>query len=131
MSRAGLALTLLALIPCPARAAAPPSVADQWIVAHAPGYREALTPLIEHRRAQGLRVVIVPCADRDGSRLQAQLRQLCRAHRGPSSILLVGAPHLRLESVEVVRTAGVFQPWEASDHRPLVATFRLTAPAVP
>ncbi len=95
MPRAGLALILLALATCPAGAAAPPQVAEQWIVVHSPEYREALSPLIEHRRAQGLRVVVVPWTDRDGSRLQARLHQLCRGHTGPSSILLVGAPHLR------------------------------------
>jgi endonuclease/exonuclease/phosphatase family metal-dependent hydrolase len=35
------------------------------------------------------------------------------------------SPALHLESVEVIDTSGLLSPWEASDHRPVVATFRL------
>jgi endonuclease/exonuclease/phosphatase family metal-dependent hydrolase len=35
---------------------------------------------------------------------------------------------LQLEAVDVVDTSGLLHPWEASDHRPVVATFRLADP---
>lgn len=84
---------LLCLTALPLHAAAPPPV-EQWIVVCTEDYKEALTPLIEHRRAQGLRVHVV--ASRDTASLQKHLHHLCRTHPGHSSILLVGSvPHAR------------------------------------
>ena len=55
--RLPLALLLVLILESHARAAAPPPV-EQWIVVVAPDYEKAIVPLIEHRRAQGLRVVV-------------------------------------------------------------------------
>src|SRR5438874_226153 len=55
----GLLVALL-LGPCRGEAAAPPG---QWLVVPAPAFRAAVEPLCEHRRAQGLRVVVVPTGD--------------------------------------------------------------------
>ncbi len=71
-----------------AQAAAPPLV-EQWIAVCPPTYETTLEPLVAHRRAQGLKVVVVPPAE--PHRLQAQLQRLCRNHPGRSSILLVGS----------------------------------------
>jgi hypothetical protein len=99
MPRAAVALCLLALTAAPVPASGPPP-AEQWVVVCAPGCREAVGPLVEHRKAQGLRVAVVTTTDvladrdlqaRDASRLREHLHRLCRAHPGPSSILLVGA----------------------------------------
>src|SRR4051794_30390714 len=56
MFRSWLVLVLLALAPRPVAAAAPKA---QWVAVTAPAFRAALTPLCEHRRAQGLRVTVV------------------------------------------------------------------------
>jgi hypothetical protein len=98
MPRIALVLCLVALTVAPTRAAGPPP-AEQWLVVCAPAFREAIAPLVEHRKAQGLRVRVVQTTDvlaprdlerRDASRLQAHLHRLCKAHSGRSSILLVG-----------------------------------------
>jgi len=74
--------------------------AGQWIVVTAPAFRQAIQPLSEHRKQQGLRVVTVLTTDfltpqdlKKGQmdRLREHLIQLCKDHKGPSSILLVGA----------------------------------------
>jgi len=59
MFRYGLALGLL-LLPSLSACAAP---GEQWIVVTAPAFRKAVEPLCEHRKAQGLRVVVVQTAD--------------------------------------------------------------------
>src|SRR5947209_14699065 len=46
-----------------ARAAAPPTPPGQWVVVVAPAFRAAAEPLCAQRRAQGLRVVVVPTTD--------------------------------------------------------------------
>jgi hypothetical protein len=89
MMRLGLlaALLLLPLLPRVSRgAAAPPP--DQWIAVVAPAYREAMKPLIAHRQAQGLKVVVL--APEKAADLRKRLAALCQAHPGRSSILLVG-----------------------------------------
>jgi hypothetical protein len=99
MSRAGLALCLAMLLARPAGAVGPPP-REQWIVVVAPALRAAVTPLVEHRRAQGMRVKVIDIGDLltahevragDGSKLRDRLHDLCRAHYGSSYILLVGA----------------------------------------
>src|SRR5919206_1864774 len=96
MSRSWLALLLLLAV-VPGTGAAP---VQQWVVVTAPAFRTAIGPLCAQRRAQGLRVVVVQTTDvltarevRAGAadKLRAHVHQLCRAHRGPTSILLVGA----------------------------------------
>src|SRR4051794_27335521 len=59
MSRCRLALLLLLALVRGAVAAP----AHQWLVVTAPAFRSALGPLCAHRRAQGLRVVVVQTTD--------------------------------------------------------------------
>ena len=89
---------LLLILATHAGAAAPPPV-EQWIVVVAPDYEKAIGPLIEHRRAQGLRVVVVAVRDvlsfrdlavGDATPLRDRVRKLWKNHSGRSSILLVG-----------------------------------------
>ena len=81
-------------------AAAPPPV-EQWIVVVPSDYEKAVAPLIAHRRAQGLRVVVVRVGDvlsfqnlmtGDAGPLRDRVRKLWAMHQGRSSVLLVGAP---------------------------------------
>jgi hypothetical protein len=78
----------------------PAAEKPQWIVVTAPAFKEALTPLCDHRSAEGLRVVVVQTTDvlsatqiRDGdaSALKEHLQKLCEKSNGPSYVLLVGA----------------------------------------
>lgn len=99
------ALLALLLLAGPAQPAASPP-AEQWVVVVAPAHRKAVEPLVEQRRGQGLRVVLVPTTDvlsgrdlllGDARPLRAKIAALCRAHAGRTSVLLVGAvdgPHL-------------------------------------
>ena len=57
----------------------------QWMLVSPPGFRPALAPLIEHRRAEGFKVVVLETTDvlsqeqlrqRDGRLLQARLSEL-------------------------------------------------------
>ena len=93
-----LALLFVIALDAHARAAAPPPV-EQWIVVVTPDYEKAIVPLIEHRRAQGLRVVVVAVRDvlsfrdlavGDATPLRDRVRKLWGSHPGRSSILLVG-----------------------------------------
>jgi hypothetical protein len=99
MPRPLLAAVWLALLAWPAGAAAPPPP-EQWIVVVAPAFRAAVAPLVEHRKAQGMRVVVLDSSlilsarevrAGDGTRLRTRLQQLWRDHAGSSSVLLVGA----------------------------------------
>jgi hypothetical protein len=96
MRRYGLAIGLFLLASM--RAWATPD--GQWIVVTAPAFRKALEPLCEHRKAQGLRVVVVPTTDvltgreiraGEARKLREHINKLCREHKGPSFVLLVGA----------------------------------------
>jgi hypothetical protein len=73
------------LLVCLAAMAAPPP-AEQWVVVCPAAFRDAVEPLVEHRRAQGLRVVVLPPTEG----LKARLHRACRERPGRSSILLVG-----------------------------------------
>jgi hypothetical protein len=93
MPRAALALLVFAATAAPVSAAAGP-LGEQWIVVAAPAFREAIEPLCQVRRDQGMRVVAVDSTE--ASKLRARVNTLCRAHPGASFVLLVGAidsPH--------------------------------------
>src|SRR6478735_8991033 len=97
MPRVGLALLLLALSVAPARCAAPPPRA-QWIAVVAPDFVEALGPLVEARRQDGLRVLKTTdvlseeqILAGDVDKLRDHVRALCKEHPGDSYVLLVGA----------------------------------------
>lgn len=72
----------------------------QWIVASAPAFSNSLTPLCERRRAEGMRVVMVKTTDilspqqlenGEAGPLKDHIVDLCKKHKGPSYVLLVGA----------------------------------------
>jgi hypothetical protein len=89
MPRTGLALLLVVAVVLPAGAAvAPPQ--EQWIVVAAPAFREAVEPLCQARRLQGMRVVVVP-REGDAARVRDRVHALCKAHPGASFVLLAGA----------------------------------------
>jgi len=96
MLRYGLTLTVFLLASLSASAAP----AKQWIVVTAPAFRKAIEPLCEQRKAQGLRVLVVPTTDLlsadeiragDGRKLREHINKLCREYKGSSFVLLVGA----------------------------------------
>jgi hypothetical protein len=97
MSRCWFLILFLPLF-SPARAADAP--AAQWVVVTAPAFRAAVEPLAAHRKSQGMRVVVVQTTDvlsekeilaGDARKLRDRVHQTCRAHSGPSYVLLVGA----------------------------------------
>ncbi len=98
MRLSGFALSLLLLAASNASATdAPP---PQWIVVVAPEFRDAVKPLLEHRRAQGFQTTQVLTSDvltaeelraGDGGKLRLHVNKLCRDCNGPSYVLLVGA----------------------------------------
>ena len=72
---------------------------SQWIVVTAPALRPSLDPLIERRRAQGFKVVVVDTTNAltpaeiqqgDGAPLQKRLKDLCAQFHGINLILLAG-----------------------------------------
>jgi hypothetical protein len=90
---------LLALFVVTSHAAAADEPAPHWIVVTAPEFREALTPLCDHRRADGLQVTVVKTTDvlsarqiRDGDAgpLKEHIQKLCQKSKGPAYVLLVG-----------------------------------------
>jgi hypothetical protein len=96
MSRCWFALVALLFLPRTGGAAP----AEQWIVVTAPAFRAAVEPLCEHRKAQGMQVVVVPVDEVltakeiravDAGKLRDRVHKLCREHTGPSYVLLVGA----------------------------------------
>jgi len=110
-------LALLACLLVGARlwaAAVPP--ADQWIVVVAPAYRDAMQPLIAHRQAQGLRVVVL--APEKPADLRKRLAALYKTYPGRSHLLLVGAVHSldarrQLEPCEGTLSRMLGQPTDA------------------
>ncbi len=97
MSRFSLVVGLLVLTPLSALADAPPA---QWVVVVAPAFRKAVEPLCEHRKAQGLKVVVVATTDvldakqiraGEATKLREHVNNICRDHKGTSFVLLVGA----------------------------------------
>jgi hypothetical protein len=72
----------------------------QWVVIVAPEFRDAVKPLLDHRKAQGFQTISVLTTDMlsadelhrgDGRKLRLHVNKLCRDHKGPSYVLLVGA----------------------------------------
>jgi hypothetical protein len=97
MLRYGWIVAALLIAALPACVAAD---TGQWIVVTAPAFRKAIEPLCEQRKNQGLHVVVVQTTDvlsRDDLRtgqsrkLREHVNHLCRNHKGPSYVLLVGA----------------------------------------
>lgn len=97
-----------ALVPLAARAvvaaddqpATRPAGPPQWVVVTAPSFRAELDPLCDHRRAEGMDVVVVQTTDvltpeqvraGDAGPLRARVLELCRKANGTSFVLLVGA----------------------------------------
>lgn len=75
-------------------------MAGQWIVVTAPAFRKVVEPLCEQRKTQGLHVVVVQTTDvlsadevraGEARKLREHINKLCREHKGPSFVLLVGA----------------------------------------
>jgi hypothetical protein len=71
----------------------------QWIVVTPPEFREALTPLIQYRAAEGFTVVVLSTTDvvtpdkissGEGEALRTKLSELCKLGKGTSYILLAG-----------------------------------------
>jgi hypothetical protein len=92
---------LLAVLACATRGVAAEKEVPQWILVTAPTFRAALAPLCDHRRAEGMRVLVVQTTDvlsarqirdGDGHVLKEHVHKLCRQAKGPSYVLLVGAP---------------------------------------
>jgi hypothetical protein len=103
MPRAGwILLAALGLGPSVFSGAQQVAAADppQWIAVTAPAFRAALAPLCEERKAQGMRVVVVETTEvltpreirlGEAEKLKQHVHRLCKEHRGPSYVLLVGA----------------------------------------
>ena len=92
-------LLLIAVLACGIPGVAGENEAGQWIVVTAPEFRDALKPLIEHRRKEGFRVIVVESTDilspqqigqGNAIPLKEHLNKLCKQADGPSYILLVG-----------------------------------------
>lgn len=82
-----LSFALLLLAP----AAAPPPP-DQWILVVASDYLKDAAPLVAHRRAQGLRVVVLSTADlKTSAQVRTKIARLGKAWPGRTSVLLLGA----------------------------------------
>jgi hypothetical protein len=78
-----------------ARAAAAEKPLGQWLVVTAPAFRAELAPLIEHRQAEGFKVVIIETTnvlspEQPAALLQARVRQVCERAGGTTYVLLVG-----------------------------------------
>jgi hypothetical protein len=72
----------------------------QWIVVTTPALRDALQPLCERRRSEGMKVVVVlttdvlspqQLKDGDAGPLQNHVFELCKKGKGTNYVLLVGA----------------------------------------
>jgi hypothetical protein len=96
--RTFVSLALLILAAC--RTSAGEATGSQWIVVTAPAHRSAVETLGEHRKAQGMKVVLVQTTDvltaeeiRAGNagKLRDHVARLCREFPGTSHVLLVGA----------------------------------------
>ena len=71
----------------------------QWILVSPPEFNSTLAPLIEHRRAEGFKVVALSTPEvftpkqlrlGDGTALQARLKELVQGYTGRSCVLLAG-----------------------------------------
>ncbi len=70
-----------------------------WLVATAPAFRAPLAPLIEHRRAEGFKVLVVETTNvlspeeiwlSQGAALETCIRRLLEPGKGPNYVLLAG-----------------------------------------
>src|SRR5262245_43952184 len=101
MARCLLAcVAVLALAGWSAAAFPAEAPAGQWVVVTAPEFRDAVRPLCEHPKAEGLRGVVMQTTDvldakqiasGDAAKLREHVNKLCREFKGPSYVLLVGA----------------------------------------
>jgi hypothetical protein len=98
MRFSGFALSLLLL--SASNVSATDAPVPQWVVVVAPEFRDAVKPLLDHRKAQGFQTISVLTTDilsadelhmGDGRKLRLHVNKLCRDHKGPSYVLLVGA----------------------------------------
>lgn len=94
--RFSLLLLCFAFAPLSVRAEEKP---PQWIVVTAPAFRTAIEPLCEYRKAEGMKVVVIPTTDvlskdeilaGDGKKLAERLRAILKETKGTSYVLLVG-----------------------------------------
>jgi hypothetical protein len=89
--------TLAWLVVAPASAELRPE-RTLWILVQAPALREAVQPLVKHRRAEGFRVITLDVIDAGtdpqsaAAELRGRLRAAWSSWNGPSLVLLVGAP---------------------------------------
>jgi hypothetical protein len=97
LSKRWFAILFLFLLPVPAYAAEAPA---RWVVVTAPAFKDAVKPLCEQRKAQGLDVVVIQTTDvltpreiRAGKaeKLRGLVHKKARAGRGRRYLLLVGA----------------------------------------
>src|SRR5262249_3209341 len=67
--------------------------AAQWLIVTAPAFRSAIEPLVEHRKAEGMKVQVIQTTDVvtfkeilncNSQKLAEHVRKLCREHKGPS-----------------------------------------------
>jgi hypothetical protein len=95
--RHSLVLAIVLLLPLQAGAENPP---PHWIVVTAPAFRAAVEPLGEHRKADGMKVVVVQTTDvlgdkeirsGDAKKLAEHVQGLSRQAKGACFVLLVGA----------------------------------------
>jgi hypothetical protein len=78
----------VALLLAPPIFAVAPPIPELWVAVVAPDYRDAIAPLVAHRKAQGFRVVVL---DGQQKNLLAEVRRTCKQHPGRCYVLLVGA----------------------------------------
>ena len=90
---------VLLVIACGSRHAFAGNTPEQWVVVTPPSFRTELAPLIEHRKAEGFKVVVVETTDvlkpqqmleLDGAPLQARLKELFQPFQGRNYLLLAG-----------------------------------------
>jgi hypothetical protein len=93
-------LLALLLLVAAASARAEERPAEQWVVVTAPAFRQAVEPLCEQRKAQGMRIEVVQTTDvlsgreilaGEVDKLRERVAKLCRDFKGTSAVLLVGA----------------------------------------
>jgi hypothetical protein len=93
-------LLLTLLLGLPAVAPAADTAPAQWIVVTAPAFRDAVEPLCQQRKTQGMQVTALQTSDAlteeeilagEAGKLRERVNQLCRRSKGPSYVLLVGA----------------------------------------
>ena len=91
---------LLVLFFCTVPTLRAADVPATWLLVTAPAFRDAVEPLCEQRKAEGLRVVVVQTSDvlsaqeiraGDSRKLRDKVTELCKDAKGDRYVLLVGA----------------------------------------